>query len=158
MGNFNFKKDLDVEQTKCIPAVTPILEKWLRDNIDTDVTLLEIYDGPEYDLKYDIGGLVKTFEVKEDFKCAITFNVAIEFHSWGKPSGIDVTTADFYVYRIHLPNGILHYIMPTRELRRIIDEKIYHSIKPGGDEGSNTMNYLFFLKDIKAISINMEES
>ena len=142
MANYDFKKDLPVAQ-KTEHEVSLVIIDWLKENIDSKVTLLEISNHEKYDLKYQIGDITKTFEVKEDFMCKSTGNVAVEFHSRGKDSGIAVTKADFYVYRIHENAGIFDYVMPTKELKRIIDEKKYFRVVNGGDAGSDTYCYLF---------------
>ena len=156
MANYDFGKDL-VNAKKTENDISTKLVDWLKDKVDISVTLLEESDHSRYDLKYDIGGVIKTFEVKEDFMCKSTGNVAVEFHSRGKDSGIAVTEADFYVYRIHQNDGVFDYIMPVKELKRIIDEEKYFRVVNGGDVGSNTHCYLFKLNEIQEISIKIED-
>lgn len=101
--------------------------------------------------KYDM--LVKTakkgkefsVEVKEDFTCEETGNVGLEFHCRGKPSGIDVTQATHYVYKLHTKQGIRFYIIKTDKLKKMIVDRKYKRIVIGGDKDSGSMNYLFGL-------------
>jgi hypothetical protein len=41
------------------------------------------------------------------------------------------------------------YVIPTNNLRKMIEDKNYFRIVNGGDVGSNSMNYLFKLDVIK---------
>lgn len=81
----------------------------------------------------------KKIEVKTDFMAQETGNVAIEFQSRGKPSGIAVTQADYYAYclpRANFQNIII--FMEINELKRIARE--YWSkgnIKKMGDENTS---------------------
>lgn len=81
----------------------------------------------------------KKIEVKTDFLAQETGNVAIEFQSRGKPSGIAVTQADYYAYclpRANFQNIII--FMEINELKRIARE--YWSkgnIKKMGDENTS---------------------
>lgn len=81
----------------------------------------------------------KKIEVKTDFMAHETGNIAIEFESRGKPSGISITEADFYAYC--LPFANFHNIiifMEINELKRLARE--YWSkgnIKKMGDENTS---------------------
>ena len=55
----------------------------------------------------------------------------IEFQSWGKDSGIKTTLADNWVIIMTRMSEI--WIIPTKELRELIDEHNFE-IKEGGDE------------------------
>lgn len=96
-----------------------------------------------YDIRARVNGKIFTFEVKEDFTCAHTGNVGIEFECRGKPSGIAVSKADFYIYKIHTANGVKFYLFKTKQLKSMIADKKYFRIVNGGDKGSNSMNCLF---------------
>lgn len=88
-------------------------------------------------------------EIKEDFSCARTGNVGVECESWGRLSGISISKADFYLYKVHQPDGTKRvYIIKTELLKQMIADKKYHRIVVGGDPGSNSKNYLFTLKVI----------
>lgn len=81
----------------------------------------------------------KKIEVKTDFMAQETGNIALEYESRGKPSGISVTEADFYAYCLPLANfqNIIIF-MEINELKRLARE--YWSkgnIKKMGDENTS---------------------
>jgi hypothetical protein len=136
MGTYNFKDDLKVAQ-KTEVFIGKLLEK----NGATGISFNR--DG-RYDIIAKINGKVIAFEIKEDMVVGFTGNVAVEFESRGKPSGIDHTLADFYIYVLHMKDCIVQYRMfSVKTLRKIIEEQKYFRIVIGGDEGSNTKMYLF---------------
>lgn len=95
-------------------------------------------------------GDVITVEVKEDFTCSKTGNVGLEFECRGRPSGVAVSKADVYLYKLHEPSGdISFYIIPTDDLKQLIEAKKFHRIVTGGDPGSGSRNYLFKLDVFK---------
>ena len=55
---------------------------------------------------------LSTIEVKTDFMADKTGNIAVEFESWGKPSGIAVTQARHWVFVI--PNKIAIFVETNR--------------------------------------------
>lgn len=102
--------------------------------------------------KYDLlvsteKGLLK-IEVKEDFTCYKTGNIGLEFHCREKPSGISVSEANLYVFKVHAPHGIRYIFIKTCVLRDMIERKMYHRVVNGGDRGSNSLNYLFTYYDV----------
>lgn len=81
----------------------------------------------------------KKIEVKTDFMAQETGNIALEYESRGKPSGISITEADFYAYCLPLANfqNIIIF-MEINELKRLARE--YWSkgnIKKMGDENTS---------------------
>ena len=90
-------------------------------------------------------GKTFTVEIKEDFTCERTGNVGLEFECRGRPSGIYVTEASHYVYKLHTPKGIGFFIIKTDELKTMITKHEYKTIVTGGDVGSFSRNYLFGL-------------
>jgi len=146
MPNYDFRKDLPIAQ-ETEREVAKILS-------DKGAEIIEFNNDNKYDIKIKWKGQEKTVEVKEDFTCQRTGNVGLEFSCRGKDSGIACSKADFYVYKIHEPGNTIHiYMMKTADLKKLIENKFYHRIVNGGDPGSNSINYLFFLKYIKQISI-----
>lgn len=93
MGLNNFKKDLEKSEIG-----VNILVEHLKKKGVTDVELCQT---KEYDIAYfnEINQRV-TIEVKEDFMYTKTGNVAIEYMQRGKPTGISVSCADYYVYKL----------------------------------------------------------
>lgn len=59
----------------------------------------------------------KRIEVKTDFIAHKTGNIAIEYESRGKPSGVATTEADYYVYII--PHAELNEIMLVMSVDRL---------------------------------------
>lgn len=98
-----------------------------------------------------------TIEVKEDFMCRRTGNLAVEFESRGKPSGIGVTRATFFIYKLHRPKGFHYLFFRPNALKALIKEKKYSRIVVGGDRGSNTRMYLFKIDVITAIATHSLE-
>jgi hypothetical protein len=103
----------------------------------------------DYDVAFSWPGrqeLIKV-EIKEDFTCKRTGNVGLEFSCRGKPSGISISKADRYIYKVHRPDGrIVLYSIPTDKLKRMVKNHDYSGPPVnGGDPGSNSMNYLFKL-------------
>lgn len=91
--------------------------------------------------KTEEGNLIKTkWEVKADRRAKQTGNIAIEFESNGKPSGITTTTADFWIYFIHGENT--YYLIPTSVLRRKVKQNRWWRIIQVNDEMRNRV-YLF---------------
>jgi hypothetical protein len=95
-----------------------------------------------YDLLMEYGDKNYTYEIKTDTLIAPgndTGNIAIEYTSRGKSSGIDVTEADYFVY--FLANFGEAWNIKTSKLKRLISENNFRKV-PGGDKGSETWMYL----------------
>jgi len=111
---------------------------------DYGAKILDFEDTNKYDILAEKDGSKFTVEVKEDFICENTGNVGLEFECRGKPSGIQTSKATFYVYKLHTRNyGIKFFMHKTGALKKMIAEEKYFRIVNGGDEGSDSMNYLF---------------
>lgn len=137
MPNYNFRKDLPIAK-ETEKEIALMLEK------EYNAEILEFENTNKYDIKACIKGEEVTFEVKEDFTCERTGNIGLEFGCRGKPSGIETSQADFYIYKIHTKDyGIKYVIHKVSEIKRMIADKEYFRIVNGGDIGSNSMNYLF---------------
>lgn len=142
-GNYDFRQDL-VGAKRTENQVADLLFK----HYGTE--LLKISATKAYDIKVkNKAGKIVYLEIKEDFQCGKTRNVALEFESWGRPAGLSVTMADFYIYVLHERNGLEYWITSIYKLREIVDKKLYFTIVNGGDEGSNSINYLFKLSVFK---------
>ncbi len=81
----------------------------------------------------------KTLEVKTDSWIAKTQNIAVEYESRGKPSGIATTEADYWVFVFDgRYNKEVILIMDTERLKKIA--RAYHSrgsIKKMGDNNTS---------------------
>lgn len=143
MPHYNFRKDFKVARKT---------ERQIADYLVTKgYEFIDECDNADYDIrmKTDLGNII-TIEIKEDFTCRKTGNIGLEYHCRGKPSGISVSKADIYLYKVHEPNGEKNmYAIKTSNLKKMIENELYHRIVNGGDPGSNSMNYLFRLNVIK---------
>jgi len=137
--NYNFRQDLPVAQKTEYEVA-----RLLCDVYKADARTIEMCHDNRYDIKAFINNGWFTFEVKEDFTCERTGNVGVEYSCRGKPSGIAVSQADFYIYKIHSQEqGIVFLIFSTKHLKALVDEKLYFRTVNGGDAGSDSLNYLF---------------
>jgi hypothetical protein len=158
MPNYDFSKDLPVA-IKTEQEIAERLEKVYGS------VIMQFEKTNKYDLLVRANGLdydptkILKIEIKEDFTCERTDNVGLEFQCRGKPSGINVTEADYYIYKLHTKTDGIQYVMHSvPALRKKIANGEYFRIVSGGDEGSNSMNYLFkrniFLKDGKILPLD----
>ena len=135
MGNYDFNKDIKIEEHTKL-EIMKFLESlgWriLNDNFDYRYDILMEKDGKPFKL-----------EIKEDFRCAETGNIAVEYESRGKLSGISSTEADIYLYKIHLSDKIIYHVATVKKLMKSIALNQYHRIVGGGDYMSNTKMYLY---------------
>ena len=141
MPNYNFKKDLPIARET---------EKEVSDKLKEfyNWKTIAVREDNKYDLLVErCDGRIIKVEVKEDFTCRKTGNVGLEFECRGKASGIAVTQATHYVYKIHRPDEIIFRVSTTKLLRKAIANEAYWKIVVGGDEGSNSKNYLFYYLD-----------
>jgi hypothetical protein len=63
-----------------------------------------------------------------------TGNIAIEFESYGKPSGINATESDYWFHRLAVDDDVfctLVFDVPT--LKKIVEKLDYHKVVKGGD-------------------------
>lgn len=106
MGNYNFRKDLE-ESEKSVDKVIEFLKS-------VDCTEITKNNDGRYDIQYiNKSGRMRTAEIKNDLMYNDTGNVAIEFQSRGKPSGISTSLADVWYYVL----GDDIYVCPTGVLR-----------------------------------------
>ena len=140
--HYDFKQDLE-KATKTEEEVA----KWLTDK---GHEIIELNNDYRYDIKTKLkSGDIVLLEVKEDFMCKKTGNVAVEFQCRGKPSGIAKSEADYYVYKVHTAEGEELFSISKQKLLNLIDTEQYHTIKVGGDSGSETKMYLFSIDTVK---------
>jgi len=137
MVNYNFKKDILVAH-----RTEKEIALYLENRYGAKIISFE--NTNKYDIKAEIRNRTITFEVKEDFICKTTGNVGVEFKCRGKDSGISVSLADYYIYKLHTSSyGIQYVLHKTDVLKDMINNRLYSRIVNGGDKGSNSMNYLF---------------
>lgn len=80
---------------------------------------------------------LSTIEVKTDFLADKTGNIAVEYESWGKPSGIATTSARHWAFVI--PNKIAMFVETTR--LKEIARRFYQEgrVTLGGDLNKSKM-------------------
>lgn len=146
MANYDFKKD-----HKIAVKTEEEIAKMLQDANPGKIKRIQF----NHDNRYDLGVLLTngeflTIEIKEDFTCARTGNVGLEYQCRGRASGISVSKADLYCYKVHEPSGdIAYYIIETKTLKTMIKGNLFDRVVTGGDPGSDSKNYLFKLDVFK---------
>lgn len=136
----SFKSDLAREQKNMPDIITKLLRIFVAG------TEIKRYPGGlrDADLYADMpSGARAIIEVKENFKCKTTGNVAIEYTSRNKPSGITTTRADYWFIVAHLDPEPKYILISVKKLLQLIADKHYIREVGGGDYGSNTRMYLF---------------
>lgn len=130
-GQYNFKKDISTGVQG---------EQFIKELLESKgFKYLSSCQDNSHDLKMSYGDKEYTYEIKTDVYPRDTGNLVIEFESRGKPSGISVTTADFFV--TFFPNLGEVWNIRTEDLRKFIEEKKPFSFNNSGDAGSNTKLY-----------------
>ena len=72
-----------------------------------------------------------------------TGNIAIEYESYGKPSGIAATESDYWFHNLCIGDDIFAtLVFETNSLRRIIDNLDYKRTVKGGDNYASKMYLL----------------
>jgi len=136
MGQYDFKEDLPVAQETEKEVAEVLIRQY-------NAEILGFNDDYKYDILARIKGKEFKIEVKEDFMCGDTGNAAVEFSCRGKPSGIQTTEADYYIYKMHKEDGIKYTIHKVEAIKKMIDNGLFFRIVNGGDKDSNSLNYLF---------------
>lgn len=136
MPNYDYDRDIKIARATEIEVANLLIKKY-------EAVILEFGHTNKYDILALVNGKNFKFEVKEDFTCKRTGNVGMEIKCRGKPSGINVTEADFFIYKIHTQDGIRFYLFKTSALKRMIENREFFTSVIGGDIGSGSINYLF---------------
>jgi hypothetical protein len=130
-GEYNFKKDLE----KGVIG-EEFISNFLR---GLGYKLISTCNNNKFDLLMEYKRAPYTYEIKTDTYPINTGNIAIEVESRGRPSGLSVTTADYFV--TYFPNLGEIWNIKTSELRELIKNNDIF-LKTGGDIGSETKFYL----------------
>ena len=143
--NYDFNKDFPIAR-----KTEKQIAQFLIDKLNME--FIDECDNSDYDIKMRTAdGKQFSVEIKEDFSCERTGNIGVEIESWGRKSGIAVSKATLYLYKIHEPSGRKSmYVIPTTKLKRMIKDKLWHREVIGGDPGSNSRNFLFKLDVVKS--------
>ena len=91
----------------------------------------------------------KTIEVKSERNVwQKTGNIAIEFESYGKASGINSTESDYWWHNLCIGDDTFcTLVFNTKSLKKIIDNLDYKKIVNGGDHNASRM-YLLNLQKL----------
>ena len=83
----------------------------------------------------------KKLEVKtERDMWSKTGNIAIEFESYGKPSGIESTEADYWFHNLSIGEDVYcTLVFKTEILKKIVTELDTHRVVKGGDHFASKM-------------------
>jgi len=141
MPYYNFKRDVKLGK-EAEEDVARLLQKhfnWVLHEYNRDI---------RYDLKFVNTKTKRSVfvEVKVDFMSQHTGNVAIEFECRGKPSGINKTTAQYWVYKIVYGNENKYVFITTTAIKKLIECGQFLRVVTGGDYKSYTKMYLFSLE------------
>lgn len=132
MAHYNFEKDL-ADGKLAEQEVKLLLAAYFKVPVDD----VKDNNTKEYDLRIASQNLF--FEVKNDLMANKTGNVAVEYESRGKPSGLAVSTAGHWVYKF----SRMYYLFTLQKLKEeLFEKKNYHKKVSGGDPGSNTKLFL----------------
>lgn len=145
MGCYSFPKDKEREEAYTRLLINEILPTYKFAKV------LKIEKSPKeerrfWDLRVTTDRGSFTIEVKEDDMAKITENVTAEYSSRGKPSGIAITKADYWmvIWPHKRENKVSFLAITVEGYKRLIIQGKYFDIKKGrGDKGSNTCFYLF---------------
>jgi len=103
----------------------------------------------DLDLKYGTVREDKVVEMLQDKKIEVksergmwmkTGNIAIEYESWGKPSGIRATESDYWFHNLCVgDNEYCTLVFKTEVLRTIVDKLDKFKTVSGGDNNASKM-------------------
>ena len=130
-----------------------------RKKFDIDLSYGKVREQMVADMLQD-----KKIEVKSERDMWMrTGNIAIEYESYGKPSGIAATESDYWFHNLCIGDEVFAtLVFDTNSLKRIIDNLDYKKIVSGGDNKASRMYLLnlqkLFSSDvIKAFKENANE-
>ncbi len=150
MGNYKFALDLETAQ-----ETEKQISKLLQSELNCKI--VKFGSNADWDILISKDGAEKTIEVKEDFLSKDTGNLAVEFESRGKLSGISISKADYYLYKIYLSLGMSEYwIIDTKKLKSMIKFELFLRKVSGGDKGSETKMYLFKIPVFKKFATEIK--
>ena len=115
-----------------------------RKKFDIDLSYGKVREKRVVDMLQD-----KKIEVKSERDMwARTGNIAIEYESYGKPSGISATESDYWFHNLCIgDNTFATLVFDVPSLKRIIDNLYEKRTVSGGDNGASKM-YLVSLQKL----------
>lgn len=130
---WNFEKDLELGKRKERELADLLIKRG-------KVHQIKFNDDYRFDLRVYTSELKSyTIELKTDMTYERTGNIGVESACRGKPSGINTTEADYWVFALKED----FFLIPTPTLKRLINNDLFDSIARGGDPGSDTVMFLF---------------
>ena len=114
-----------------------------RDAFDFSLTLGEAHQNSLAKLMMEGRCARITVECKADLIARRTARVFVEMRQQGRPSGLAISKADYYLFEIEDETGIF---MPTRRLKRICN-RVYEAypkrrVKGGDNDNEGLLVYL----------------
>lgn len=140
--SYNFNHDLELSQS----SVNKVIE-YLQSIGATDVA--ENNDS-KFDVSFTLNEKTLTVEIKEDFMYHLTGNVAIEYSSRDKDSGVTTSKANLWCYV--LDRGVGYdgiYFVQLSKLKRCLS----HGKYPEKDGGDNLTSKLYLVPITSFIKI-----
>ena len=126
----------------------------------------------DIDLAYGKGFEEKISEMLQDKKIEVktergmwskTGNIAIEFESYGKPSGINATESDYWFHNLAIDDEVYcTLVFSTPMLKQIVQKLDDHKVVKGGDNWASKMflvnlSKLFSTDTLKLFKEKMNE-
>ena len=142
----NFRIQLAIGQRWERVASTKLIQ-YYKSKHAKEYTVLSTNNDNRYDF---ILSNNRSYEVKYDNMAAKTNNVFIEFEGYGKPSGIDVSLANFYIIIVPFTTILMLKIKASR-LKTLIKKGLYRRIYSDIEK----KGYIFDISVICANSINI---
>ena len=109
-------------------------------NFDIDLSWGQVYEEKIKNLLESKGKI----EVKTERDIwATTGNIAIEYESYGKPSGINATEADYWFHNLCIGDDVFcTLVFNVDNLKKLIDRLDYKRSVSGGDHNASKMYLL----------------
>ena len=123
--------------------------------IDYDTAEFSIGKFKEWDIEIYKNKVPIYYEVKSETNAFKYGNLCIEYECSDKKSGIDATTADYWVHyaiKDKVNNIYKLFIIPTIELRQLIIDKKYLRKITGGDRNASRC-YLFPMSSLEKYNV-----
>ena len=107
-----------------------------RKKFDLDLAYGQLHEDAFLDILKN-----KKVEVKtERDMWSRTGNIAIEFQSYGKPSGINATESDYWCHNLAIGDDVYcRLLFSTENLRKIVNNLDFHRVVNGGDNMASKM-------------------
>lgn len=148
---YNFEEDL--KHAKQVEKGIALLLKERTENFSS----YTLNDDNSYDIKviFKNGKSVK-FEVKCDILAEKTSNVAIEVSCRGKPSGLSVTQADYWIHilKVDIKAKVIPWLFNIQTLQKLISLPECRTVT-GGDRNSMTICKLIPVKIFVKHGVNL---